>query len=124
MYSQALSLRQISSFETDYVKRKNEVNSQFLKRGYRDRLIDNEIKEVKFDHYHLNGKHNSKKGIPVVVMYHSLLKSLSTIISKNLHLLYMDEEVKTVFTPGPMVSFRSSRKLISYLVRAQLYPTE
>ena len=36
----------------------------------------------------------------------------------------MDEEVKRVFTPGPMVSFRSSRKLSSYLVRAKLYPTE
>ena len=60
----------------------------------------------------------------MVVTYHPLLKSLSKIISKNLHLLYMDEEVKRVFTPGPMISFRSSRKLSSYLVRAKLYPTE
>ena len=36
----------------------------------------------------------------------------------------MDKEVKILFTPGPMVSFRSSRKLSSYLVRAELYPTE
>ena len=36
----------------------------------------------------------------------------------------MDEEVKRVFTPGPMISFRSSRKLSSYLMRAKLYPTE
>ena len=36
----------------------------------------------------------------------------------------MDEEVKRVFTPGPMLSFRISRKLNSYLVRAKLYPTE
>ena len=36
----------------------------------------------------------------------------------------MDEEVKRVFTPGPMVLFRSSRKLSSYLMRAKLYPTE
>ena len=36
----------------------------------------------------------------------------------------MDEGVKRVFTPGLMVSFRSSRKLSSCLVRAKLYPTE
>ena len=33
----------------------------------------------------------------------------------------MDHEVKSVFTPGPMISFRSARKLSSYLVRAKLY---
>ena len=31
----------------------------------------------------------------------------------------MDEEVKSVFTSGPMVSFRHSRKLGSYLVRGK-----
>ena len=36
----------------------------------------------------------------------------------------MDEEVERVFTPGPMVSFSSSRKLSSYLARAKLYPKE
>ena len=36
----------------------------------------------------------------------------------------MNDEVKNVFTPKPMVSFRSARKLNSYLVRAKLYPEE
>ena len=36
----------------------------------------------------------------------------------------MNEEVKSVFTPAPMISFRSARKLSSYLVRAKLYPLE
>ena len=46
------------------------------------------------------GKHNSKKSIPLVVMYHPLLKSLPKITSKNLYLLYMDEEAQILFTPG------------------------
>ena len=33
----------------------------------------------------------------------------------------MDEELKHLFTPGTMVSFRSSRKISSYLVKAKLY---
>ena len=34
----------------------------------------------------------------------------------------MNEEVKNLFLPGPMVSFRGARQLSSYLVRAKLYP--
>ena len=36
----------------------------------------------------------------------------------------MNQEVKNVFTPGPIVSYRSARKINSYLVRAKLYPLE
>ena len=34
----------------------------------------------------------------------------------------MNEETKKLFSPRPMVSFRSHRKIDSYLVRAKLYP--
>ena len=36
----------------------------------------------------------------------------------------MNNEVKKVFTPKPMISFCSARKMSSYLVRAKLYPEE
>ena len=36
----------------------------------------------------------------------------------------MNEDVKSVFTPTPMIPFRSARKLSSYLIRAKLYPLE
>ena len=56
--------------------------------------------------------------------YHPLLKSLSAIIDKNLSILCMDKEVRKVFNPRPMVSFRSANKSNSYLVRAKLYPLD
>ena len=62
------------------------------------------------------------KGVPFVVTYHPSLNCLHKIIRYNTYLLYMDEEVKNLFLPGPMVSFRGARKLIRYLVRAKLYP--
>ena len=37
-------------------------------------------------------------------------------------MLYLNEEVKNLFLPGPLVSFRSASKLCSYLVRTKLYP--
>ena len=60
------------------------------------------------------------KGIPLVISYHPLLKSLSGIIEKNLSILYIDKEVKKKFTLRPMVSFRSAVKLNSYLGKAKL----
>ena len=36
--------------------------------------------------------------------------------------MYKNDKVKKVFSPKPMISFRSARKLGSYLARAKLYP--
>ena len=59
------------------------------------------------------------KGIPLVVTYHPLLKSLSGIIDKNLSILYMHKELKNLFTLQAMFSFRIACKLNGYLVRAK-----
>ena len=64
------------------------------------------------------------KGIPIVITYHPLLKDFASVIRKHLYILYLNKEVKEIFTPGPMVSFRGTRKLGSYLVRARFYPLE
>ena len=66
-------------------------------------------------------KTKSVTGMPFVVTYHPRLKALGKIIHENLNLLNMNDEFKDTFTPGPMVSFRTSQKLSSYLVRAKLY---
>ena len=50
--------------------------------------------------------------------------SVGKIIYNDLYLLHMNEELKDLSTPGPMVSFRSSRKINRYLVRATLHPVK
>ena len=96
------------------------MKSWFLKRGYPENMIDEEMKKVKFSE---KGSSNSEgsKGVPFVVTYHP---SLNCIIKDNLNILYMNREAKAVFSPGLMVSFRSARRISSYLVRAKLYPLE
>ena len=64
------------------------------------------------------------KGVLLVITYHLLLKSVGTIFYKHLYLLHMEKEIKKVFPIAPMVSFKSARKLSSYLVRAKLYPLQ
>ena len=38
--------------------------------------------------------------------------------------LYSDDEIQRVFSPGPIVSYRSTRKIKDYIVRSKLYPIE
>ena len=83
------------------------------------------MKNIKFTSKNRNTKRSkSLKGVPFVMIYQPKLKSMNEVILKYLDLLYMDNEVERVFTPEPMISFRSARKLSSYLVRAKIYPTE
>ena len=64
------------------------------------------------------------KGIPLVITYHPLIKDFASVIRKHLYILYLNKEVKEIFTPGPIIPSRGARKLTSYLVRAKLYPLE
>ena len=64
------------------------------------------------------------KGVSFVLTYHPLLKKINYIVRKHSHLPYMNDEAKKVFQPGPMISFRSTRNLCSYLVRAKRCPME
>ena len=93
------------------------------KRRNPENITENEMKKVKFPSCNKVQRKKSK-GIPFVVTYHPLLKQLEGILRRNKYLLNMNAEVKQTFTPVPMVSYRSSRKLSSYLVRAKLYPID
>ena len=82
------------------------------------------MNKVKFNVDNERSNNRQKKGIPFVVTIQPELKVLQNTINKHLYLLYMNDEVKRVFTPKPMVSFRSFRKISSHLVRAKLFPIE
>ena len=81
------------------------------------------MKKVRFFPPNLQNK-KPEKGVPVVPSYRPILNSLSKIIRDSMYLLNMNEEVTETFSPGPMVSFWSARKLSSYLVRAKLHPLQ
>ena len=122
IYSQTLRLSRLCSKEKDFIQHKKEIKSWFLKRGYPEWIIKTEMNKVNFKYQRVYRRGRMTNGVPLVITYHPLLKSVSKLIQNYLYLLYMDKEVKKVFSPIPMVSFRSARKISSYLVRAKLYP--
>ena len=123
VFNQTLRISRLCSEENDFKNYRSQMKSWFLKRGYPEKLIENEMRKVKFGKEGIK-KAKGVKGIPFVVTYHPQLKNLGRIINQNIYLLNMNEETKKVFSPRPMVSFRSPRKISSYLVRAKLYPLD
>ena len=120
VYSQSLRARGLCSLESDFLKHCTKMKSWFLKRGYPENVIDEEMKKVKFSEKG-SKKYKGSKGVSFVVTYHPFLNRYSYIIKENLNILYKIRESKTVFSPGPMVSFCKTQKISSYLVRAKLH---
>ena len=125
VYSQALRIKRVCSQESDFNEHSLNLRSWFLKRGYPEKIVkkmkiekNTEMRKVKFNVDNKRSNNRQKKGIPFAVTFHPKVKVLQNIINKYLYLLYMNYEVNKVFTPKPMVSFRSSHKISSYLVRA------
>ena len=100
------------------------MESWFQARDYSKDLVQKEISKVRFNRENNNTKQSKSKRVTFAVTYHPLLKSFQSLINKHLKTLYLDENAKEGFMPGPMVTFRSSRNLSSNLARAKSYPLE
>ena len=96
VFSHTLRISWLCSSEKDFEDHKEEMKSWFRKREDPEDLINSEMSNVKFSNLTLksNDKNHNMKGIPLVVTYHRLLKSLSAIINKNPSILHIDKEVK------------------------------
>ena len=74
------------SHESDFKEHSSKLKSWFLKRGYPEKNIETELKNVLGDK---NKKVNYKKekGIPFVFTFYPRLKVLQKIVYKNLYVL-------------------------------------
>ena len=81
-------------------------------------MVNEKINKVVFVKSQPSRK-NSQNGIPFVVTYHPKIKKFGKLIKDFLPFLYSDEEDEKVFSPPPMVSYRSAK---DYIVRSKLYP--
>ena len=68
------------------------MKSCFLNRGYPKTLIDTEISKVKLRNTS-GDKRTKTNGISLVITYHPLLKDFAKVINRQLHLLYLNDEV-------------------------------
>ena len=125
VYSQTLRLSRICSYKNGFEKHLKEMKSCFWVSGYPDNLTKKEMGKVCFsESTRSKSKSQESKGVSLIITFYPKFKSIGQLSNKHLHILYMNQETKNIFTPGPIATFRSARKLSSYLVRARLYPIE
>ena len=91
----------------------------FLARGYPEIVANNQIDKVIFDRDQ-SLKKNLESGIPFVTIYQPKVKELGKLIRDLLSFLYDDGEIQKAFSPPPIVSYRSARKIKDYIVRSKL----
>ena len=75
VFSQTLRISRLCSEENDFKNYRSQMKSWFLKRGYPEKLIENEMIKVKFGKEGIK-KAKGVKGMPFVVTYHPQLKNL------------------------------------------------
>ena len=92
-----------------------------LARDYPKNMVNEQINKVVFGKDQPSRK-NPENGVPFAVTYHPKVKKLGKLINDLLSFLYNEKEVQKVFSPPPMVSYRSAKKIKDYIVSSKLYP--
>ena len=119
VYRLILCVNRLCSLEKDFNYHKLTMKEWFIKRGYPESVIEKEMKKVYLSKQGQKSK-KVEKGVQFDVTYPPpLLNKLSSILHRNLYLYYINEEVKNVFTPGPIMSYKTARKIRSYTLYEQ-----
>ena len=82
----------------------------FLARGYSEIVVNNQIDKVVFGRDQ-SVKKNLERDIPFITTYLPKVQELGKLISDLLPFFYSDGEVQKVFSPLPIVSYRSAKKI-------------
>ena len=103
----------------------SEIKDWFLRRGYPQRIVKEQMDRA----FRLPLKHDTQQnkiesGIPLAVTYNPAFNNLSTTLRENFNIFYSDLEFRTVFTPSPLIAYRSPQNLKSFLVRSKTYPLQ
>ena len=106
VFIQTFCISRLCSNESEFEW--NNEKTRFVKREYPGKLIDSEIRKLKFTIKETNRKSKSKNGVPYVVIYHPLLNSIYGIIRKNLY-LNMNQRLKKCSVHRPWCLFVASR---------------
>ena len=88
-FSKTLRISTLCSNKSDFERNKGKMRSWFVMRKYPEKLINSDIRKVKFNIREASSKDKNKNGVPFVVTYHPLINSLCDIIRKNILLIWV-----------------------------------
>ena len=92
-------------------------------RGYRDKVIDKHLSEVKH-HERMSALQNKtkthKKILPFVTEYRPSVPNLKKIIMHKWYLIENQPLLREIFKDPPIISYKRGKSLQDILVRAEL----
>ena len=114
----------LCSSQIDFNAHISNLKDWSLARDYPQKVVNEQIDKVVFGKQPAR-KDTSEQRVPFYCNISSERLKLKNLELKNFQLfLYSENEVKSVFSSAPMVSYRSARKIKKYIVRSKLYPID
>ena len=126
-YGQGLRVKRISSTEESYRNRLQDLRSNFIKRGFKESLVDSEFERARVKTRDsllcrdVNRRDNKgNKRLPLVMTLHPALSGVGKIMESLRPILHASEDMRNIFEEKPMVIYRRPKNLKNNLVRSKL----
>ncbi|XP_058872877.1 uncharacterized protein LOC117966565 isoform X1 [Acipenser ruthenus] len=114
-----MRIRRICSKESDSVKQRNVLKTNLKKRGYKETIIETELRKVDKLKRDYKNRDKKVKRVPLIMTYSKLLPNISKIVWKHLRILHNSEKLKKVFLKAPVVAFKREANLGDILVHSK-----
>ena len=113
-FGQALRIKRICSDLEDYQMGVTTLKSSFLKRGYTEKEIDEQLKkadEMPRENTLSKSVKKDNEKIMFITTYNKTNPDFNKIIKKHWHLLQLDPELGKCFTDEPIFAYRRNKTL-------------
>ena len=124
MFSQGFQIKRFCSANVAFENRLESLRDWYQNRGYRKKLVDNQLKHVSERRQKSDEIYKIGNGVPIVLLGHHLLKNVNDTTKKSLVFLYAKEQVDNIFRLPPFASFRTDFNLRKHFVGAKVYPCQ
>ena len=105
-----MRISRLCSSQNDFNAHISNLKDWFLTRDYPQKVVSEQIHKVVFDKQPTR-KDTPEQVVSLVPTCHHKPKDFGNLIKDLQLFLYSDSEVKIVFSPAPIVSYRSARKI-------------
>ena len=122
-FGQALRVKRICSDEEEYKTSIKQLKESFLKRGYRNEEINQQLdraNNVERDSLFESKTKTPNNRVMLITKYNRTNPDLKKILDKHWHLLQLDDKLGEVFKEPPMIAYRKNRTISNLLSKKQI----
>ena len=113
-YNQALRIKRICSTKKDFDHHSREPKERFLKQGYDQKLVDEQLEKVdKLVRDDLLQERDQERQdlirIPLILTYNRLLPNLTAVVREIWNILQTNKNLRELFQEHPVTAFKKTK---------------